>query len=177
MITQCKPGVEKLPWDEQVGQHRPLVIESGRFRHAQLRWSTVEKEGFVVAVKALDYSHWLNGGHLPCKIFTDHRNLLALFDDEARPATCSKSNRDKLTRWGLNLCGLDYTIHHIDGECNHLADLGSRWGNRFAKRKTEATADEADEAAAGVGRKAGLRGGPRPLMRSITSPGEAGEGE
>ena len=31
VITQCNPGVEKLPWDEQVGKHRPLVIETGRF--------------------------------------------------------------------------------------------------------------------------------------------------
>ena len=38
-----------------------------------------------MGVKSLDYSHWLNGGRLPCKLFTDHRNLLALFADEARP--------------------------------------------------------------------------------------------
>ena len=103
------------------------MIETGRFRHAQLRWSTVEKEGFVVGVKSLDYKHWLNGGHLPCKLFTDHRNLLALFADEARPLSCSKSNRDKMTRWGLQLLQVYYTIHHIDGEYNYLADLGSRW--------------------------------------------------
>ena len=165
VITQCKPGTEKLPWDQQVGKHRPLVIESGRFRHAQLRWSTVEKEGFVIAVKALDYSHWLNGGHLPCKIFTDHRNLLALFDDEARPPTCSKSNRDKLTRWGLRMHGLNYTIHHIDGKNNHLADLGSRWGNRFARRRLEA--QEAGQMGT-MGMKRGLRGGPCPLLHCFT---------
>ena len=37
VFTQCKNGVEKLPWDQQVGQHALLLIVSGRFRHAQLR--------------------------------------------------------------------------------------------------------------------------------------------
>ena len=54
-----------------------------------------------------------------------------------------------------------YTIHHIDGIHNHLADLGSRWGNRFAKDKAKA-----HKAAAAT---VGLRGGPGPLIRSRKS--------
>ena len=37
VFTQCEPGDEKLPWDEQAGKHKLLLIVSGRFRHAQLR--------------------------------------------------------------------------------------------------------------------------------------------
>ena len=48
--------------------------------------------------------------------------------------------------------GLKYEIFHIKGEENRLADLGSRWGNRYAKQKLE---------------EAGLRGGPRPLMMRV----------
>ena len=37
VITQCKPEDLELGWDQQVGKHRLLALESGRFRHAQLR--------------------------------------------------------------------------------------------------------------------------------------------
>ena len=153
MVTQCPLGVERLPWDEQVGKHVLLALDSGRFRHAQLRWHTVDKEGFCFGVKVHDYSHWINGGKHPTALFTDHENLLAFFADEARPATCTKPNRDRLTRWGLNLAGLKYEIFHIKGEENRLADLGSRWGNLYASRKTTASG--------------GLHAGPRPLLKRV----------
>lgn len=35
-ITQCKDGDKLLPWAEQVGKHKPLLFESGRFRKSQL---------------------------------------------------------------------------------------------------------------------------------------------
>ena len=39
VFTQCRYGDEKLPWDQQAGKHKLLLIVSGRFRfhHAQLR--------------------------------------------------------------------------------------------------------------------------------------------
>ena len=37
VFTQCTYGDEKLPWDEQAGKHKLLLIISDRFRHAQLR--------------------------------------------------------------------------------------------------------------------------------------------
>ena len=37
VFTQCVHGAERLPWAEQVGKHRLLLVLSGRFRHAQLR--------------------------------------------------------------------------------------------------------------------------------------------
>ena len=37
-----------------------------------------------------------------------------------------------MDRWVERLLTLRYRIHHIDDEENRLADLGSRWGNRFA---------------------------------------------
>ena len=150
MVTMCEPGDEKLPWDQQAGKHQLLALESGRFRHAQRRWHTVDKEGFCFGVKLRDYSHWIKGSKHPAALFTDHRNLLAFFADEVRPASCTKPNRERLTRWGLQLAGLNYEIFHISGAENRLADLGSRWGNKFAKSKTD-----------------GLRGGPRPLILRV----------
>ena len=136
-ITQCKDGDQLLPWPEQVGKHRPLLFESGRFRKAQLNWHTVSKEAFVFGEKLFDYKHWVNGGKFDTDLFTDHKNLLALFDNEARPETCNKSNRKRMDRWSERLLTMRYRIHHIDGAENRLADLGSRWGNRFAKTKVK----------------------------------------
>ena len=59
--------------------------------------------------------------------FTNQRNLLVLFDDDDLPMSCININRDKMTRWGLKLLQVYYTIHHIDGVYNYLADLGSSW--------------------------------------------------
>lgn len=97
MITQCNPGVERLPWAEQEGKHRVLEIESGRFRHAQLRWTIVDQEGYVFGEKVMKYSHWINGGEHKSAFFTDHLNLLCFFDDEVRPKNCTKPNRQRLT--------------------------------------------------------------------------------
>ena len=112
----------------------------------------MDKEGFAFGEKLQDYAHWINGSKHDAALFTDHKNLLAFFSDKARPASCTKPNRERLTRWGLRLHGLKYEIFHISGEDNRLADLGSRWGNRFAKQKLE---------------EGGLRGGPRPLMMRV----------
>ena len=58
LITQCEPGVERRPWSEQEGCHRVLIIVSGRFRNAQLRWAIVDKEGYVFGEKLHAYAHW-----------------------------------------------------------------------------------------------------------------------
>ena len=95
----------------------------------------------------------MNGGRQPAALFTDHKNLIALFNDKARPLSCTKPNRARLTRWGINLMSMKYIIYHIDGEENRLADLGSRWGSRFAKTRSK-----------NPGVADGLTGGPKPLM-------------
>ena len=118
VFTQCKPGHEKLPWSQQDGKHRLLLIVSGRFRNAQLNWHIVEKEAYPLGVRLMDFTHWVNGGKYPAALFTDHKNLLALFDDRARPMICSQPNRDRLKRWGLALRGMRYEIFHINGEEN-----------------------------------------------------------
>ena len=74
-----------------------------------------------------------------------------------------------MTWWRLDLLRVYYTIHHIDGSYNYLADLGSRWGNRFAKRRSEAQ----QEPVAGL--KRGLHRGPAVLMTGLINPEPVGE--
>ncbi len=164
VFTQCVHGVEKLPWDEQVGQHSLLLVLSGRFRKAQLRWHIVEKEAYPFGVRLQEYSYWVNGGRYPTALFTDHKNLLALFNDKARPLSCTKPNRARLTRWGINLLSMKYVIYHIDGEENKLADLGSRWGSRFAQARRKVKSPQANTGNTLPGVFDGLTGGPRPLL-------------
>ena len=65
----------------------------------------------------------------------------------------TKPNRARLTRWGINLLSMKCVIYHIDGEENRLADLGSRWGSRYAKKRSSGTTVTD-----------GLTGGPKPLL-------------
>ena len=95
----------------------------------------MSKEGFSYGEKLFDYKHWINGGRFKSALFTDHKNILAYFVPDARPPTTTKSNHKRMDRWAERLMTLRYLIFHIDGEDNRLADLGSRWGNRFAKTK------------------------------------------
>ena len=101
----------------------------------------------------MEFAHWVNGGKNPAALFTDHKNLLTLLDDKARPISCTKPNRERLTRWGIALLSMRYEIFHIAGEHNYLADIGSRWGSRFAK-STSASQNITQA----------LHGGPKPLM-------------
>ena len=128
-------------------------MKSGRFRHAQLRWPIVDKESYPFGEVLVSLSHWINGGHHPAAFFTDHKNLLAIFCPDAREDNCSKPNQQRRERWALNMRALWYQIFHIDGEENRLADLGTRWGNRFLSREAF---------------KRGLRVGPTRLFKAWT---------
>ena len=64
----------------------------------------------------------------------------------------TKPNGQRRDRWALNMRALWYQIFHIDGEENRLADLGTRWGNRFLSREAF---------------KKGLRCGPRLVAKHM----------
>ena len=114
----------------------------------------MEKEAFPFGVRLQEFAYWVNGGRFPAALFTDHKNLIALFNDKARPLSCTKPNRARLTRWGINLLSMKYIIYHIDGEENRLPDLGTRWGNRFLSREAF---------------KRGMRLGPHMMMKAWTN--------
>ena len=55
----------------------PLVFLSGTFKGSQMRWATIDKEGFAVVSTFRRLEHFLwNGVH----IFTYHGNLPYIFD-------------------------------------------------------------------------------------------------
>ena len=68
--------------------YKPLGFLSRTFNVSQQRWATVEKEGFdmVSTFKRLEYLLW-NGEH----IYTDHRNLVYIFDPKACVLSVAKA--------------------------------------------------------------------------------------
>ena len=89
--------------------HEPLGFLSGTFKGSQQRWATVYKEGFamVSTFKRLEYL-LRNGVH----IYTDHRNLVYIFDPEACVWSGAKTTAQRLDQWEAVLGQYDYTIMH-----------------------------------------------------------------
>jgi hypothetical protein len=60
-------------------RHEPLAFMSGVFSGPSSRWSTIEKEGFAIveSLQKLEYLCAIDEG---VSIFTDHRNLLFIFN-------------------------------------------------------------------------------------------------
>jgi len=110
-----------------------LAFLSGAFKNAASRWAIVEKEAFPIVEVCSKYA-WLllqpHGFHL----FTDHRNLIYIFDPVGSRPTLPKHIADRLSRWALHLLGFRYTIHHITGDDNVWSDLLSRWGASYPRK-------------------------------------------
>jgi hypothetical protein len=61
------------------------------------------------------------------RLFTDHRNLMYVFDAILRDNDFKKQAADKLCQWASKLFSFKYVIEHIPGESNIWADILSRW--------------------------------------------------
>lgn len=125
VVTQLPAAEVDLPLLEQ--NHQPLAFLSGRFVGASSRWSTIEKEAFAIveAVRRLEYLLLRPAGF---RLYTDHRNLVYMFNPYATDGAMARYRADKLQRWALSLMAFKYIIEHVPGEANVWGDLLSRWG-------------------------------------------------
>ena len=104
--------------------HEPLAFLSGTFKGSQMRWATIDKEGFAIVSTFRRLEHFLwNGVH----VFTGHRNLAYIFDPEACETSVSKALAQRLEGWKGVLGQYRYTICHTPGDRNAWGDLLSRW--------------------------------------------------
>jgi len=97
--------------------HEPLSFLSGTFKGSSSRWSTPEKEAFAIVecVTRLDYFLLgANGFHL----FTDHKNLVFIFNPMSSNLNLSRHVASKIERWAMKLTAFRYTIVHIPGDDN-----------------------------------------------------------
>src|SRR5690349_959915 len=104
VLTQIPPEDCDLPLTEQ--RHELLACLSGTFRANSLRWAIIEKEGYPIIEGIYRLRHFLIRS-TPIRIFTDHRNLMYIFNPLKRSAN---------------------VVEHIEGDQNVWADLFTRWG-------------------------------------------------
>lgn len=65
-------------------------------------WATLETEGFGI-LDTLDRMHWLAATAAGIDLFTDHNNLVFLFDPSSLLADMSKSSIRKALQWAVQL--------------------------------------------------------------------------
>jgi hypothetical protein len=96
------------------GVEHCVAYISKAFDSTQARWATIEQEGYALFYALVKWESYLLGH--PFEIHCDHRNLVFLY----------KSLTPKIIRWRLRIQEFDYTIVHIAGTSNVLADALSR---------------------------------------------------
>eukprot|EP00918_Siedleckia_nematoides_P066316 GHVU01144213.1.p1 GENE.GHVU01144213.1~~GHVU01144213.1.p1 ORF type:complete len:2874 (+),score=227.32 GHVU01144213.1:1224-8624(+) len=108
--------------------HQPLAFISGQFKGAQLRWSTLEREAYVIRTILLRFEHlcYRTKGVI---ILTDHRNLEFLLGRDTQNPNFPQFVKDKLYRWYLSIMSIPFRIRYLPGESNDWGDLLSRWGS------------------------------------------------
>jgi hypothetical protein len=124
IATQVPPGDLDLPLDEQ--RHEPLAFLSGSFTGAMRRWPIIEKEAYAI-IAACDRLDWLLQRADGFSLFTDHHNLLYVFNPNGSHGAQSAHSAAKLIRWALKLSSYRYTIEHVSGSDNVWSDMLTRW--------------------------------------------------
>lgn len=124
ILTQVPYTQLQLPHAKQ--DHEPLAFHSGRFSGAQVTWSTIEKEAFSV-LASTERAHWLASTPDGFDLFTDHNNLVFIFDPCAVVPNINQATIRKVLRWAVRLSTYNYVCFHIKGENNIWADLLTRW--------------------------------------------------
>lgn len=75
-----------------------------------------EKEGFAV-VEGMTKLDYLIAGRT-VSIYTDHVNLVYMYDPYGRNPGIGHHTAKKLMRWALKLSAFRYVVEHIPGERN-----------------------------------------------------------
>jgi RNase H-like domain found in reverse transcriptase len=115
IITQVPHADLELPHADQ--SHAPLAFLSGSFVGAPFRWSIADKEGFAImhTCQRLDYLLRCPAGF---SLFSDHRNLIYIFDPRGHNPGLAQHSEARLLRWALKLSSYHYVIEYIAGSDN-----------------------------------------------------------
>lgn len=92
-----------------------LAFLSQKFSDAATRWTTIEQEAYGLYYSVHKLQHLLRGKHFTLE--TDHANLQWMESSEV----------PKIIRWRIFLQSFDFTLRHIPGKDNKVADYLSRY--------------------------------------------------
>ena len=109
-------GMGGVLLQEKDGLLHPVTYVSKKFSDTQLRYSTIERECLAIVWAMSKLSRFLTGRQFVLQ--TDHRPLTFLKE--------SKTKNNRLLRWALAIQEFQFTVKHIEGTKNVLADLLSR---------------------------------------------------
>ena len=118
--------------DEKV---KPVLFFSKFFSEQERKWSVVEREMFAIVSAFQKCKRFIEGRHF--MLLTDHKPLLNLIKQHNE-----RRLSNKLTRWSIFVSSFDFTIIHVKGSDNLVADLLSRTVNDVEEVKKE---DEFEE--------------------------------
>ena len=71
--------------------------------------------------------HWLLATNVGFDIYTDHNNIVFIFDPLSVSPNLSLSSVKRVLRWAVQMSMYNYVCFHIKGADNVWADLISRW--------------------------------------------------
>lgn len=123
----CQSETSSMNVDVTERNYEPLGFLSGAFRNSACNWSIPEKEGYAILESMMRFDYITMGRIV--HIFTDHANLLNMYDPGRCSGNLPQYAVNKLLRWAIKLSQFRYVIEHIPGESNVWADLLSRWAN------------------------------------------------
>lgn len=106
-----------LPLADQ--RHKPLAFLSGHFRSAVLRWLTSEKEAYAITA-SIKRTHWLLATDHGFDLYTDHNNLIFLFNPCSVFADLSQITMRKVLRGAVRLSAYHYMCISSPRDRNYL---------------------------------------------------------
>lgn len=130
VVTQSDTHELTKPKSEQ--QHEPLAFLGSEFKKAQAGWSTYEKEAYAIYQTFQRMDYFLIAAQ-DIRVYTDHRNLLYIFKPKEINPSTPQYVVSKVQRWALYLSQYQYTIEHVPGEQNEMADMISRWWKGYRR--------------------------------------------
>ena len=123
-LTQVKKSDwERSPLGDQA--HEPLAFLSGAFSGSHLNWPMVIKEGYPIITALERLRQYLSLKEFI--LYTDHRNLVYLFNHLPRANDVKKNVSQMIQRWHVKLLAFTYIIEHVPGTENVWADILSRF--------------------------------------------------
>ena len=113
-VDACNLGTGGILFQIINGIKIPIMFIGLSFNVTQQKWPTLEQEAFAVYHAITTCHHLLVGHHF--YVYTDHKNLTYIL----------KSETPKCIRWRLRLQEYFFSIFHIEGVLNIVADTISR---------------------------------------------------